>query len=210
MINSTRRIGPTRRSISGIYAFRGGRGIPFESSLERDFLITTGFLADVTDIVSQPVSLPFADQSGREYTYTPDFLVFYRERPPLLVEVKPEKEWKAHWRKWSFKWKTAIRYAGSQGWTFRIYDENRIRNGTLENIRSLAPYKRIREDKNLSSEILRMATPVSSIEDILSSIPGEEEKTMAHIRHLLAVRTLDCHIAKPLARNSAVWRNPYE
>ncbi|HAY17330.1 MAG TPA: heteromeric transposase endonuclease subunit TnsA, partial [Halomonas sp.] len=35
---SVRKIGPTRRSVSGYYAFRGEESIAFESTLERDFL----------------------------------------------------------------------------------------------------------------------------------------------------------------------------
>ena len=34
-----RKIKPTRRSVSGVHAFRRQRGIPYESTLERDFLI---------------------------------------------------------------------------------------------------------------------------------------------------------------------------
>jgi hypothetical protein len=35
----TRKIKPTRRSVSGVYPFRGETAIPIESTLERDFLI---------------------------------------------------------------------------------------------------------------------------------------------------------------------------
>ena len=38
-----RRIGPTRRSVSGSYAFRSETSIQFESTLERDFIIKHEF-----------------------------------------------------------------------------------------------------------------------------------------------------------------------
>ena len=46
-----RKIKPTRRSLSGTYAFRGETGIQFESSLERDFLIRTEFSMCVLTVV---------------------------------------------------------------------------------------------------------------------------------------------------------------
>ena len=107
-----RPIKPTKRSVSGVFPFRGEGGIPYESMLERDFLLRTEFSSDVLAIISQPVSIPFTT-NGRSYKYTPDFLVYYRlgdrhfeDYPkPMLVEVKPETEWRKNWRSWLPKWK---------------------------------------------------------------------------------------------------------
>lgn len=150
-LTPTRKIGPTKRSVSGRYAFRGDSSISFESTLERDFLIKAEFSLSVLDVISQPVSIPFEGVNGQTYAYTPDFLVYYRlgdraygDYPkPLLVEVKPEAEWRANWRKWLPKWKAARRYARTQGWEFRIHDESRIRHVSLANIRFLERYKRM-------------------------------------------------------------------
>ena len=73
-----RKIGPTRRSVSGIHVFRKQTGIPFESTLERDFLIRTEFFLNVSEIFAQPIQIPFRTANGRNATYTPDFLVVYR------------------------------------------------------------------------------------------------------------------------------------
>ena len=48
-----RTIKPTRRSVSGQICFEGSY-IPFESTLERDFLIFHTFRKDVIDLVAQP------------------------------------------------------------------------------------------------------------------------------------------------------------
>jgi hypothetical protein len=74
----TRKIKPTRRSVSGIYPFRGETAIAYESTLERDFLIRKEFNLYVLDIIPQPVQIPFTSNNGQVYTYTPDFLVYYR------------------------------------------------------------------------------------------------------------------------------------
>jgi len=131
-----RKIKPTRRSVSGVYAFRGNSMVAYESTLERDFLIRTEFSLNVLDVIPQPAEIPFVSSNGRTYTYTPDFLVYYRlgshsydDYPkPVLVEVKPETEWRRHWREWLPKWKAAWSYARSQGWEFHIRDESRIRD----------------------------------------------------------------------------------
>ena len=137
-----RRIGPTRRSVSGFYSFRGSDSIPYESTLERDFLIHHEFFLNVAEIIPQPVRVPFTTPGGRTYMYTPDFLVLYQPddqvRPkPTLVEVKPIRDWREHWRRWMTKWKAARCHAKEQGWVFKIYDESRIRDTKLQNIRFL-------------------------------------------------------------------------
>ena len=52
---SVRKIGPTRRSVSGYYAFRGEESIAFESTLERDFLIKADFDVSVLGVISQRI-----------------------------------------------------------------------------------------------------------------------------------------------------------
>ncbi len=66
-VQQVRKIGPTRRSVSGSYPFRGGQAIQYESTLERDFLIRHEFFLNVLEIIPQPVQIPFtADSSWGE------------------------------------------------------------------------------------------------------------------------------------------------
>ena len=213
-LNPKRTIGVTRRSVSGIYAFRGETSIPFESTLERDFLIRTEHFLDVLQVLQQPIRVPFTGANGREHSYTPDFLVTYRPtrqgcRRPLLVEVKPSQHWRRHWRKWRFKWKAAIRYANERGWKFRIHDESRIRDTVLRNIRFLAPYKRMRfrtEDGERIIETLHSAGP-TQIHTILDQhwIGSDHGHTAPLLWHLVAVRRLDCDIADPINHYTKIW-----
>jgi len=211
----TRKLRPTRRSVSGVYAFRGKSAIQFESTLERDFLIRKEFELDLLDVIPQPVRIPFT-KNGLNYTYTPDFLVYYRpglpygEYPkPMLVEVKPLAEWREHWRSWLDKWKAAYRYAKDQGWEFHIHDESRIRNQALANIRFLERYKRMHfpeaESRRLIDNISQMGK--AQFHDILAlhfmGICSAE--SISHIWHLLATRQLDCDIFQPLNDFTELW-----
>lgn len=213
----TRKIKPTRRSISGVYPFNGETSVPFESALERDFLIRSEFFTDVLDVVSQPAEIPFIARNGRSYTYTPDFLVYYRlgnqnycnYPKPLLVEIKPEVEWRQHWREWLPKWKAARRYARAQGWQFHVYDESRIRDKVFENVRFLERYKRMNFPSEESASVVESvrqmgATPIHYLlaRHFMGMYRGQG---IAHIWHLIAARRLDCDISTRLSEFSEVW-----
>lgn len=212
-----RKIGPTRRSVSGILPFRGETAIAFESTLERDFLLRAEFFTDVLDVIPQPVQLPFVANNGQTYTYTPDFLVYYKlgsrnylDYPkPLLVEVKPISEWRKHWREWFPKWKAARRYAQAQGWTFHVVDESRIRDQALVNVRFLERYKRMNfapdeSDAVLSSVREMGSTPIHYL--LARHFMGlYRDQGIAHIWALIATRRLDCDIMQPLMEHTQVW-----
>jgi hypothetical protein len=217
-----REIGPTRRSVSGQFAFRGDCAIPFESTLERDFLVRCEFQLSVLDVIPQPVEVPFRGERGSDYTYTPDFLVYYRlgsrshvDYPrPMLVEVKPEDQWRQNWRKWSGKWKAARRYAQNQGWTFRVFDETRIRDTVFQNIRFLERYKRMNYDPADSEQLVHTVLDMGSCRVgylLTRHFPGIYQATgVAHVWHLVAARKLDCDISIPLSNSTELWVPNYD
>lgn len=213
-----RAIRPTRRSVSGRYSFRGESSIAFESTLERDFLIRTEFYRHVLDVIPQPAEIPFVAANGRAYTYTPDFLVYYRlgnrsyeDYPkPVLVEVKPEKEWRKHWREWMPKWKAAWRYAQIQGWEFHIRDESRIRDQVFENIRFLERYKRMQFAPEDSQCVLRTVREMGCVTmDYLLArhYMGSLYRAagISHIWHLLATRQIECDIGRSFNVFTEFW-----
>lgn len=213
-LSPKRKIGLTRRSVSGVYMFRRQTAIPHESTLERDFLIRTEFFLDVAQILPQPVRIPFTGGNGRAYTYTPDFLVTYRPtkegcREPALVEVKPNEQWRRHWRKWRPKWKAAIRFAKEHCWKFRIHDELRIRDSVLQNVRFLEPYKRMRlvrgEGQRIVAALRAMGpTPMRTILEQHWTITNQDQGAMI-LWHLVAIRKLDCEITGPMDHDTKLW-----
>lgn len=212
-----RKIGPTRRSVSGVYVFRGETPIPFESTLERDFLIRQEFSLHVLDIIPQPCQVPFVGANGQTYTYTPDFLVYYRlgnrhydnYPKPLLAEVKPREAWRKHWREWRPKWRAAYRYAMEQGWTFRVKDESRIRDQSLANIQFLARYKRmqfaVEESRSVVESVRGMGSAPFHYLLARHFMGLYRAEGIAHLWHLLAMRQLDCDISRPLNDFTEFW-----
>jgi len=214
ILRQQRQIGPTRLSVSGIYVFRGEAAVPYESTLERDFLVRSEFFLEVLHIVPQPIQIPFTGAGGGSYTYTPDFLVTYRPtelgcRKPELIEVKPTQQWRNNWRKWRRKWKAAIRFAKRRGWVFHIFDDSRIRDAVLKNIRSLERYKRMRfrtKDSERIIGILKATGPrsIASLMDELG-VGIDHRQSTAHLWHLVSVRRLDCNMRGPLDHNTSLW-----
>ncbi len=196
-----RRVKSTTRSLSGVFAFRG-EGVAFESGLERDFLCRMEFRTDVMSAVSQPIQLDFVARNGRSYTYTPDFLVRFHSRTrqrPMLVEVKPEENWRKSWRDSLPKWKAALRYAKQQGWGFHIYDESRIRGQSLRNIQYLERFKRADYEEVDLEAIIRTVSfiGITTVQYLVAlHFNGAEALGNSHIFHLIANRRLDCDISE--------------
>lgn len=214
----TRKIKPTRRSVSGVCMFRGETAIEFESTLERDFLLREEFSLAVLGVIPQPCQVPFLDTfTGRNETYTPDFLVYYRlgnrsyeDYPkPALVEVKPEAEWRANWRRWLPKWKAAYKHAKQQGWSFHICDESRIRAQALRNITFLSRYRRMafpeEENRAIVESVAQMGG--ATIDYLLARhfMGIYRTEGVAHLWHLIAVRRLDCDVSRPLTEFTELW-----
>lgn len=136
-----RKIKPTRLSVSGLFPFKDGVSIPYESTLERDLLLYFTYIPAVEEIVSQPVSILFV-KNGMTYPYTPDFFICFNDgRPSLLIEVKPKSKWQEHWRNWKEKWEATMAFCKKNKCIFHVYNEDRIRHLALFNINSVQSYK---------------------------------------------------------------------
>jgi len=214
----TRKIRPTRRSVSGVFSFRGEESVPFESTLERDFLIRKEFSPVVLKVIPQPVRIPFKALTGGTYTYTPDFLVYYRtgDYPwgeglnPLLVEVKPRSEVRAHWPEMKPKYRAALHYAREQGWDFRIHDESRIRDQVFQNIMFLQRYRRMcfapEETKWILDNLGDMKqAPFHYLVGRHFCGRADTAVGISHVWNMLATGLLDCDMTSPLTNNTVLW-----
>lgn len=215
---SVRKIPRSYRNVTGQVFFRdSNEGVPFESLLERDYLYLQRHSLAVSAVVSQPCEIPFVAPTGRQYTYTPDFLVIYRsttapvdmQRKPLLVEVKPQKDWQLHWREWSSKWKAARRYAISMGWRFTIMDESRIRTLALDNINFLRRYDDLEFDEALSECIVEDLGELgtTTFDYLLTKYfpTVHRAEGIAQLWGLVAKRRIECDVCLPLNLNTFLW-----
>jgi hypothetical protein len=199
-VKQVRKIRPTRRSVSGAYMFHGKTAIQYESTLERDFLIRFEHDRHVLTVTPQPCQLIFKADNGQCYPYTPDFHITFSNKKPWLIEVKPESEWRAHWREWLPKWKAAWRYANERGWVFHIQDESRIRDQTFANLKWLDRYTRMHLTAMQSESLMAKVAAQGNLQ-AKAVAPAEQ----AYLWHLLAVGRLDCDMTKPLSGETLLW-----
>lgn len=214
----SRAIRTTRRSVSGIYAFRGEQGVAFESTLERDFLIRMELAPHAQDVVPQPLRLTYRTRAGRLSHYTPDFLVRYRPgicpeaagRRPLLVEVKPRDALRSDWAALRPKFKAARRYARENGWGFRIFDERRIRDAAWENAMFLRPYRGqtfAREEVQPILDTLR-SMGISQVHQLVDArLPCESDRSRRYalVWSLLARGAIGCDFNQLFTENTSIW-----
>jgi len=208
-------------SVSGNYAFRGDSTIWYESTLERDFIKKLEFNDSVIEVVSQPVVIPYETELGNQSSYTPDFLIQFITPEdsevsdylkPILAEVKPRDFLVRDWKRLKVKFRAAHKFALSQGWQFKIYDEGRIRDQFLENI-------------NFINRFLRSSFPEDNIATLISTlrklghcpinmlpvhIYKSEQNVLMGISlawHLVARKVFSCDMTQPLNQATVIWVN---
>ena len=208
VFHPVREIKPTRRSVSGVYPFRKQYSLAYESSLERDFIVLQEFDSSVIEVIAQPIKIPFL-LKRRNYQYTPDFLVLFEQgclKRGMLVEVKPESEWRNHWRSWLSKWKAAYRWAVERDFLFHIYDESRIRGQRLANIKTLSRFLDKQSDDALAGLIADfVGDSMVSMGDILSHF-STFPVCSSEVYRMLANRGLFFDLEGPLSADTLIWR----
>lgn len=116
-----------------------GRMVWWESPLERDYIHLLEADGSVSFYQEQPLRIRFI-LDGKEYFYTPDFLV---KRPPVIqiVEVKPEK--KIHSEENQRRFRAATKACCQRGYQFVVATDTMIRvQPRLDNIKSFWKYSR--------------------------------------------------------------------
>jgi hypothetical protein len=207
-----RKIKPTRRSVSGYFSFRGKEPTPYESTLERDFVMRMDYDRSVEHVVSQPARLFYRDANGIERRYTPDYLVYFTNpmHKPLLVEVKEKQELESDFHKLRYKFSAAFAFAKQNGWTFKIYDERRIRDSILENLQLLRNFASRKVNSDIADEVRRalksMPLPIS-VRRFTQRI--NSERKMPGIREndiwrLALDHKLELNLSEPLSEETEI------
>ncbi|WP_417439778.1 Tn7 transposase TnsA N-terminal domain-containing protein [Idiomarina abyssalis] len=207
-----RKIKPTRRSVSGYFSFRGKEPTPYESTLERDFVMRMDYDRSVERVVSQPARLFYIDANRIERRYTPDYLVYFTDptRKPLLVEVKEKQELDSDFHKLRYKFSAAFAFAKQNEWTFKIYDERRIRDPILKNLQLLRNFASRKVSNKTAGEIgsalLNIPLPISVqrfIQRFNSErpMPGVREND---IWRLALSHKLELNLSEPLSEGTLI------
>ena len=200
-----------RRSVVGRINVHG-RVLPFESTLECDFLRIMAFDQTLEAVYAQPVRLRYVDAEGRPRRYTPDFRVVPKDRaiPPTLFEIKYRKDLWLNWPALKPRFRAAVRYARRTGQRFRLMTDVEIRGPHLENVVFLRQYLDRRPDEGTEVQLLRTlavlgeATP----ETLLAAAYWATEnrvKALAPLWRLLALRRIEADLFSQLTMQTPIW-----
>lgn len=155
-ITPRRRVGTSRRALTGRVALGQGKSAEFESSLERDWLEQLDFLPEVSALQVQPFTLEY-EVEGQRRRYTPDVAVIWghdAQARTVVYEVKPAEELRAGWARYRPRFVAATRYCRERGWRFKVVNERHIRTPRLENFRFLRRYLRLQPDLGVRLHLL--------------------------------------------------------
>lgn len=209
-----RRIIEKSRSLSGIIpSQKNGKGVWFESALERDFALILENIPSVSMYQEQPVTIEYY-HNGKTRTYTPDFLVTFSDnsQPPWLCEVKYRSDLRSQFGKYKPKFRAAQNYCVQEKWEFKIFTEHYIRTPFLENINFLSRYNYNELDGACYEMVIRTisdlgdTTPYEfmlTIQDAEFNLKG---RCLYALWYAIKMEDIGCDIVNErISMNSEIW-----
>lgn len=202
-----RKIPKNYRFITGQVGVKPGVAVEFEGPLERDFYSLMGLQTSVEKIESQPVSINYKSDTGRNALYTPDCLIHFTKQTgvrPVLAEIKDRATLRADWQKFRARFRAATGYARRNGWTFKIYTDAELRTPYLTNSKNL----RLHRSHHFSSDqMMEIVTKVETgkavqlgalLRDLTEGDLTLAGPHLSRIYHLLATRAINANLFQPI------------
>jgi len=209
-----RRVPVNVRSLTGQF-----NGQEFESSLERDLLLLIHYDFGVDWYQSQPLTITYLDHlTKRKRQYTPDLLVTYstdgryKERKPLLCEVKYREDMAGQWKQLKPKFKAARAYAKARNWEFKILTEVEIRTPYLSNVKFLLNYRYSDFNENHYRRLASLldkfgeTDPQTLIQAAYTSKNNQGEALWT-LWAMVARGWVGCDLNRPLSMTTPIWRD---
>jgi hypothetical protein len=218
-----RKIPKNYRSVTGLVASNdeSHQVTAYESSLERDCIKHVIFNKNVARHEEQPVTISFIC-GGKQYSYTPDLLITYRNDvarakrwKPLLAEIKYRSDLFKDWHKLKPKFHAARRYAIERAWDFAIITDSEIRTPYLKNITLLLECCKHPMDDAVTKLLLEALNSLgrTNPDTLLRSISEDSltrAKMIPTLWQLVADYRIRADLEKPLTMNSRIWSKPRE
>lgn len=213
---SVRKIKPSYTVVTGAVSSQrnGGCLSDFEGPLEWQFLIMLEFDWDneIESYEEQPVKILYGKSlRGRQYEYTPDVLVHYRDgRPPCLFEVKPRKYLKKNWTVLKPKLRAGLHYARLHSMRFKVVTDKEIFTPFLDNARFFRQYKTITPPAFESDILLQKLSKngKTTPNALLASVTEDTRRQATLIPalwHMVATRRIGVDIEQKVHMESHIW-----
>jgi hypothetical protein len=139
-VGNARRVRSSGHNIRGVITNKAGHLVQFESWLERALILRLDRDREVLDYRSQPETLKFTDEQGKERVYTPDFKVWRRNGAIEIHEVtlskrrvRPDIQRRE---------RAAREICQARDWHYVVHTEQALPQGSeLANLLALAGYR---------------------------------------------------------------------
>lgn len=190
--------------------------VPFEGTLERDFLYLADFNSRISDITAQPLRITYNVDSDTVSRYTPDFLIKFRSIgneqawSPILYEVKYREELQDRWQELRPRFRAATSLCRERGWRFRIVTEQFIRTPFLKNVIFLRNYLVWSDEGGLATVLMQAIRELgqSTPAELLAASFWNKDRRMTAVGvlwNLVATRGIGADLTEPLTMNSEIW-----
>lgn len=210
---AARKIPKNYRSVTGVFpSFKNKRSISYESLLERDFFLLLEFNEDVSFYEEQPFTIKYF-RCGREYKYTPDCLVHYKnsETVPCVIEVKFSDEINRDKTFYDLKFKAIEEYIVKNDMNFSLFTELQIRTKFLENAQFLYRFAFLDRPQKVQVILNNVSeNSKQTVSDVISRISDnkyEQAEYLPFLWQAVFSRQLFMDLQSPLSNNSLVWRS---
>jgi len=178
-----------------------GSHIPFESWVERDFLIAADFDPHIVGISVQPFAFRFLSATGKQRQHTPDVFLRTTSGDGVVVDVRPDRLVDDEARE---AFDATNELCGRVGWTYRrAGDQPAIR---AANLRWLAGYRNPRNRRQeVVADLISRLTPNPNTIGEAAIAAGEPILVLPTLYHLLWTREIDVEVdSAPIGEHTLI------
>lgn len=207
---SMRKVRSNGRTVVGLLSSLKKGSVQFESSLEEEFLYIVDFDSHVKTFHDQPVTISYKDKEGLERKYTPDFLVEYFDRKPVLFEVKYQEYLDRAGRDLEPAFNAAARFAKGKSWDFNVITDKEIRTEYCRNVRFLHRYQTQQFDLLVLDKILTslVRTGRTTPARLVKELSHDREDYPIYISAIWALvlkRKIACNLFNKIHMETEIW-----
>lgn len=211
-----RKIQKTFRSLTGFFpSKKNGRGMAFESTLERNLFLSLEFDDSAKKYLEQPIKIEYK-ALDKNRSYHPDCLIEYHNARSKLIEVKYTSDLEKYAEELELKFNAARQYADKNNMDFDIFTENNITATELSNFTFLYSFATVEAaDENIKQikAILKKQSTLTVLEllEKFSQSKYQQAKILPYIWKMVFDGV--CHIDyknRELSMNSLITGKFYE
>jgi len=199
-----RKIPRNYRSVTGIFPsiFKNGRGIAYESPLERDFFTLLEFDDNVKTYEEQPVKI--LHKKGRKtILYYPDCLITYIPeitRKDLILDIKDTDTIERTKDDYEYRRDVVARYAEEHGQDYAVFTEKEIRTVYLKNVKFLYRFARAPQNLNEVQMMIKgsgVDGALLAVNELLAKLTPDKKRQMEilpSIWHLVCIKKISANL----------------